>query len=81
MRVNKLATRVLTALTLPLIAVLIVVGVSCEQEGEASDKIGVIVTIPPQAEFVEKVGGENVDVTLMCRRGQAHIPTSQLRTR
>lgn len=69
MRANRLATRVLTALTSLLIAVLIAFGVSCVQEGAPSDKIGIIVTMPPQAEFVEKVGGENVDVTVMVPPG------------
>jgi len=49
--------------------VLTVFVISCTQEGEASDKIGIIVTIPPQAEFAEKVGGENVDVTIMVPPG------------
>ncbi len=33
------------------------------------DKIGVIVSIPPQAEFVEKVGGDKVIVTVMVPLG------------
>ena len=33
------------------------------------DKIGVIVSIPPQAEFVEKVGGDKVIVTVMVPPG------------
>lgn len=33
------------------------------------DKIGVIVSIPPQAEFVEKVGGDKVVVTVMVPPG------------
>lgn len=41
---------------------------SCGQE-EASDKIGVVVTIQPQAEFVESVGGEKVKVTVMIPPG------------
>src|SRR4030042_5264744 len=35
----------------------------------SSDKIGVIVRIPPQAEFVEKVGGDKVIVTVMVPPG------------
>ena len=41
---------------------------SCGQE-ETSDKIGVVVTIQPQAEFVESVGGEMVKVTVMIPPG------------
>ena len=33
------------------------------------DKIGVVVSIPPQAEFVEKVGGDKVTVTVMVPPG------------
>ncbi|MFH1328753.1 MAG: zinc ABC transporter substrate-binding protein [Candidatus Bathyarchaeota archaeon] len=33
------------------------------------EKIGVIVTIPPQAEFVEEVGGEKVQITVMVPQG------------
>jgi len=33
------------------------------------EKIGVVVTIPPQAEFVERVGGERVRVTIMVPPG------------
>jgi len=33
------------------------------------DKIGVVVSIPPQAEFVEKVGGDKVTVTVMIPPG------------
>jgi zinc transport system substrate-binding protein len=34
-----------------------------------SDKIQVVVTIPPQAEFVERVGGDRVQVTVMVPPG------------
>lgn len=33
------------------------------------NKIGVVVTVPPQEEFVEKVGGDRVKVTTMVPRG------------
>ncbi len=34
-----------------------------------ADKIGVIVSIPPEAEFVEKIGGDKVKVTTMVPTG------------
>ncbi len=43
--------------------------VSCSDVEEETGKIGVIVTIVPQAEFVSKVGGDNVDVTVMVPPG------------
>ena len=43
--------------------------ISCATKTEPSDKIGVIVTILPQAEFVENVGGENVDLIVMIPPG------------
>jgi zinc transport system substrate-binding protein len=42
---------------------------SCTTETEATDQIGVVVTILPQADFVESVGGEKVDVTVMVPPG------------
>jgi len=47
----------------------IVSGISCVGNGETSDKIGVVVTILPQVEFVEKVGGNKVDITVMVPPG------------
>lgn len=38
-------------------------------EKENNEKIGVVVTIPPLAEFVEKIGGDKVDVTIMVPPG------------
>ncbi len=42
---------------------------ACTPEEEASDGVGVVVTLLPQAEFVEKVGGEKVEVTVMVPPG------------
>lgn len=47
---------------------------SCAQEEEVSEKIGVVVTILPQAKFVENVGGERVNITVMVPPGaNVHI--------
>lgn len=54
--------------TLLVIFALTASALSCGQE-EASDKIGVVVTLQPQAEFVENVGGELVKVTVMVPPG------------
>ena len=43
--------------------------VSCEPAEDAGEKIGVAVTILPQAEFVERVGGEKVEVIVMVPPG------------
>ncbi|MFC1848079.1 metal ABC transporter solute-binding protein, Zn/Mn family [Chloroflexota bacterium] len=43
--------------------------ISCGSGGEANSRIEVVVTIPPQAEFMHKVGGERVDVTIMVPSG------------
>ncbi len=69
MSANRLTIRALTALILLPIIFLAAFVVACVQEEAASDKIGIIVTIPPQAEFAGKVGGENVDVTIMVPPG------------
>ena len=52
-------------------------------DSKKDDKIGVVVTIVPQKEFVEKVGGERVKVSVMVPEGQephSYAPTpSQMR--
>lgn len=45
------------------------VATSCSQETESTAKPGVAVTILPQAEFVENIGGDKVDVTVMVPPG------------
>jgi zinc transport system substrate-binding protein len=42
---------------------------SCTQQTETVSKLGVVVTILPQAEFVENIGGDKVDVTVMVPPG------------
>jgi len=42
---------------------------SCQGMGQPNDKIGVVVTILPQADFVENMGGDKVDVTVMVPPG------------
>jgi zinc transport system substrate-binding protein len=42
---------------------------SCAQEAEATTKLGVVVTLLPQAEFAEKIGGDKVDVLVMVPPG------------
>lgn len=38
-------------------------------ENGMEEKTGIMVSIPPQAEFVEKIGGEKVSVTVMVPPG------------
>ena len=56
-------------LSLVVIIALLVLSVACSQEEDTVDTIGVVVTIPPLAEYVESVGGEKVDVTVMVPAG------------
>jgi zinc transport system substrate-binding protein len=58
---------VLTALV--LIICLLAAAIACPQRTEANAQLGVIVTILPQAEFVESIGGDKVDVTVMVPPG------------
>ena len=51
------------------LAVGLAVPVGCGKAANPADKIGVVVTILPQVEFVENVGGEKVDVTVMVPLG------------
>lgn len=57
------------AATLLVLVMALTSAVSCAQHEAAGEKIGVVVTILPQAEFVENVGGERVDVTVMVPPG------------
>ena len=52
--------------------------ISCGQETDSSTKIGVAVTILPQAEFVESIGGDKVSVTVMVPPG-ANPHTTELK--
>jgi zinc transport system substrate-binding protein len=65
-----------------LIAVLAILIISHVPKAETTDKIRVVVTILPQAEFAESVGGDKVIVTVMVPPGQdphTYAPTiSQL---
>jgi zinc transport system substrate-binding protein len=42
---------------------------ACTSETKPADKIGVAVTLLPQADFIEHVGGEKVDITIMVPPG------------
>ncbi len=53
-----------------LIAVLAILVISLAPKAETTDKIEVVVSILPQAEFVESVGGDKVTVTVMVPPGQ-----------
>jgi zinc transport system substrate-binding protein len=53
-----------------LIAVLAILAISHAPNAETTEKMGVVVTILPQAEFVESVGGEKVTVTVMVPPGR-----------
>lgn len=57
-----------------MLAVIAAVGMmfavaACAPQREADNRIGVVVTILPQAEFVENVGGDRVRVTVMVPPG------------
>ncbi len=52
-----------------LLLVVAVLPAGCNSSAEGSDKVGVVVTILPQAEFVERIGGNRVDITVMVPPG------------
>jgi len=58
-----------TALVLVLVVSLVAFANSCKTKTAATDKIGVVVTLMPQTGFVENIGGERVDVTVMVPPG------------
>ena len=53
-----------------LIIITVIIITSCRQEERISPNTGVAVTMLPQAEFVESVGGEQVDITVMVPPGE-----------
>ena len=59
----------LVTLLLVLVIALAALVTSCASAGGAGDKVGVVVSIAPLADFVENVGGEEVDVTVMVPPG------------
>ncbi len=52
-----------------LVLLLAIFPAGCSSTGGGSDKVGVVVTLLPQAEFVERVGGDKVDITVMVPPG------------
>ena len=71
---NRGGTAISILLALVLAAALAISAMSCERKEEIGEKIGVVVTILPQAEFVESVGGEKVEVSVMVPPGaNVHI--------
>jgi zinc transport system substrate-binding protein len=57
------------AITLILIGILAILAISLGPKAETTDKIAVVVSILPQAEFAEGVGGDKVTVTVMVPPG------------
>ena len=68
-RGSKFTGVISVVLTLLLIVVLTASAISCGQKGEASEKVGVVVSILPLADFVGNVGGEKVEVSIMVSPG------------
>lgn len=74
---NKFIKSVYTVFALFFAVLLVSSFLSCGGKEEASNKIGVVVTILPQAEFVESVGGDKVSVIVMVPFG-ANPHTTEL---
>ena len=66
---EKMQKRMKTLIVCILATGLMFTVLSCAPEGEADDRVGVVVTVLPQAEFVENVGGEKVSVTVLVPPG------------
>jgi zinc transport system substrate-binding protein len=60
---------VLLSAVLMLVPALAFLNISCQGVSQRVEKIGVVVTILPQADFVQNVGGEKVDITVMVPPG------------
>lgn len=77
---NKSMRPVYLVFVLFFTVLLVVSSLSCGGKEEASNRIGVAVSILPQAEFVESVGGDKVSVTIMVPSG-ASPHTTELKPR
>jgi zinc transport system substrate-binding protein len=66
---GKTAQLAVLALVFLLFFVFLFVFSGCKTPNRVSEKIGVAVTILPQAEFVESIGGDKVAVTVMVPPG------------
>ena len=66
---EKVLKRMKTLIACILATGLMFTVLSCAPEREADDRVGVVVTVLPQAEFVENVGGEKVNVTVLVPPG------------
>jgi len=66
-----LSTRILLPVVLSVILLisLVIMAAACNQQEQDTDKIGVVVTILPQAEFVGSIGGDRVEITVMVPPG------------
>lgn len=76
--------QIFPAFALMLILVPVIVTTSCRQEEGVSPNVRVVVTVLPQTEFVESVGGERVHITVMVPPGanlHAYEPTPSQMTR
>lgn len=65
---RKYCVALLSAVSI-VAAVLVFLNISCQETNQGMEKIGVVVTIVPQADFLENVGGDKVDIMVMVPPG------------
>ncbi len=70
-QINMRRCQLQISLVLILIVLMGIIVVACgsDGEGEENGKVGVVVTLLPQAEFMERIGGERIAVTVMVPSG------------
>jgi zinc transport system substrate-binding protein len=66
---RKVIYTILTFLILILLAVIAIYYFAGDKSESSNGKIGVVVTVGPQEEFVKRVGGDRVNVTVMVPSG------------
>lgn len=66
---NKLYSALRTGIQLLVILIVCIVLLVCSQKEIPTDKIHIVVSILPLAEFTEKIGGNKVDVSVMIPPG------------
>lgn len=69
MKTEGFIKRIAFLIVFALVISLAILGVACNEEDDSStaevEKVRVVVSISPLAEFVEQVGGDNVEVSIM----------------
>ena len=81
MKSQKYATPVMVIATIVISLAMLLIPTSHRQNEAGDDRLDVVVTIIPFADFVRQVGGDMVDIDVMVPRAPVRTHTNRLRAR